>query len=683
MSDNSDFSAKSIEKIRNIGIIAHIDAGKTTVTERMLYFSGKIHRLGEVHEGTATMDYMPEEQERGITITSAVTACFWGKNTINIIDTPGHVDFTIEVQRSLRVLDGAVGVFCAVGGVEPQSETVWRQSENFGVPKLVFINKMDRLGADFEAVLESMVERLKIKILPVQIPDGAGDEFAGVFDLIRLNKIVYDEDENGEIFEISELSEQELERVSPWRERMCDTLSEFDDEFLERYLNDEIDPDYIESVIRKATLQLELVPVFAGSALKNVGVQPLMDGIGKYLPSPLEVSQVKGVDPLTGVERTVDPSVSADFQALVFKIVMDLGRKIVLMRIYSGKIDAGDTVKNVTQGTVERIDRLFRMHAGRKEKLEVAGVGDIVAVAGLKNSRTGDTLSTSEKPIILEQIELYKPVISLAIEPRNSDESEKLDDVLDKYLQEDPTLNLKTDEDTGQIILSGMGELHLEVVLERMRREYGLAPRAGKPQVVYQEVPGKLAEAEEEFDKQIGDEKHYGCVRLSVEPSTRGDGRNVSFEIDTGLWASEWLDAVAEGIDDSLQCGVLKGFPVQDIRVRILELKKKDGESSEQGYHLAAGRALKKALAASAPKLMEPIMDIEVSAPDDFIGEVIGLLGSKGARIENMLDRNGQKVVQALAPLSKMFGFSTELRSSTQGRSGFVMKFHSFDVLDK
>ncbi|MBI9110165.1 elongation factor G [Maridesulfovibrio ferrireducens] len=683
MSDNSDFSAKSIEKIRNIGIIAHIDAGKTTVTERMLYFSGKIHRLGEVHEGTATMDYMPEEQERGITITSAVTTCFWAKNTINIIDTPGHVDFTIEVQRSLRVLDGAVGVFCAVGGVEPQSETVWRQSENFGVPKLVFINKMDRLGADFEAVLEAMVERLKIKILPVQIPDGAGDEFAGVFDLIRLNKIVYDEDENGEIFEISELSEQELERVSPWRERMCDTLSEFDDEFLERYLNDEIDPDYIESVIRKATLQLELVPVFAGSALKNVGVQPLMDGIGKYLPSPLEVSQVKGVDPLTGVERTVDPSVSADFQALVFKIVMDLGRKIVLMRIYSGKIDAGDTVKNVTQGTVERIDRLFRMHAGRKEKLEVAGVGDIVAVAGLKNSRTGDTLSTSEKPIILEQIELYKPVISLAIEPRNSDESEKLDDVLDKYLQEDPTLNLKTDEDTGQIILSGMGELHLEVVLERMRREYGLAPRAGKPQVVYQEVPGKLAEAEEEFDKQIGDEKHYGCVRLSVEPSTRGDGRNVSFEIDTGLWTSEWLDAVAEGVDDGLQCGVLKGFPVQDIRVRILELKKKDGESSVQGYHLAAGRALKKALSASSPKLMEPIMDIEVSAPDDFIGEVIGLLGAKGARIENMLDRNGQKVVQALAPLSKMFGFSTELRSSTQGRSGFVMKFHSFDVLDK
>ncbi len=683
MSDKSDFSSKSIGKIRNIGIIAHIDAGKTTVTERILYFSGKIHRLGEVHEGTATMDYMPEEQERGITITSAVTTCLWNKNTINIIDTPGHVDFTIEVQRSLRVLDGAIGVFCAVGGVEPQSETVWRQSESYKVPKLIFINKMDRLGADFEAVLESITDRLKANILPVQIPDGAGDEFAGVFDLIRLKKLVYDDDQNGEEFEAVDLSEEELERVSPWREKMCDTLSEFDDEFLERYLSDEIDPQYIESVIRKATLSLALVPVFAGSALKNIGVQPLMDAIGKYLPSPLEVAQIKGVDPLTGVEKVVEPVVSADFQALVFKIVMDSGRKIVLMRIYSGKIAAGDTVKNVTQGTVERVDRLFRMHAGRREKLDVAGVGDIVAVDGLKNSRTGDTLSTSEKTIILEQIALYKPVISLAIEPRNAEESEKLEDVLDKYLQEDPTLNLKTDEDTGQIILSGMGELHLEVVLERMRREYGIAPRAGKPQVVYQEVPGILAEAEEEFDRQVGDEKYYGYVRLSVEPSKRGEGRNVSFEIDTAAWPSEWLDTVAEAIEDSLQVGVIKGFPVQDIRVRVLELKKKETESATQGYHFAAGRALKKALTASSPKLMEPIMDIEISVPDDFIGDVIGLLGAKGARIENMLDRHGQKVVQALAPLSKMFGFSTELRSSTQGRAGFVMKFHSFDVLEK
>ncbi|CCO24398.1 elongation factor G [Maridesulfovibrio hydrothermalis] len=682
MNKKPDFSARGIGRIRNIGIIAHIDAGKTTVTERMLYFSGKIHRLGEVHEGTATMDYMPEEQDRGITITSAVTTCYWGQNTINIIDTPGHVDFTIEVERSLRVLDGAVGVFCAVGGVEPQSETVWRQSEGYSVPKLVFINKMDRLGADFEAVLESMSDKLSIKSLPVQVPDGGGDEFSAVYDLIRMKKLVFNQEENGEVFEAFDLTEQDEDFVTPWREGLCDALSEVDDEFMERYLEDDIDPDYIESVIRKATLNLELVPVFAGSALKNIGVQPLMDGVGKFLPSPLEAPEVTGFDPDTGVERVVEASVSAPFQALAFKILMDAGRKMVLMRIYSGRIEPGDIVQNFTQRTTERIARLFRMHAGRKESIDVAGIGDIVAVAGLKDTRTGDTLSLAEKPLVLENIGLYKPVISLAIEPRNADESEKLEEVLAKYLQEDPTLELGTDEATGQIILSGMGELHLEVVLDRLRREYKLDPRAGNPQVVYQEVPGGKAEAEEEFDKVLGEEKHYGFVRLAVEPLERGAGQDIVFEIDTALWSAEWMDAVAEGIDDGLQSGVIKGFPVQDIKVRVLEMRKKDGESSVPGYHMAAGRALKEALTASSPKLMEPIMDVEISVPEEFVGEVIGLLGSKGARIENMISRNRQKIVQALSPLRNMFGFSTELRSSTQGRAGFAMKFHSFDVLD-
>ncbi|WP_415719805.1 elongation factor G [Maridesulfovibrio sp.] len=668
-------------KIRNIGIIAHIDAGKTTVTERMLYFSGRIHRLGEVHEGTATMDYMPEEQERGITITSAVTSCYWADKTINIIDTPGHVDFTIEVERSLRVLDGAIGVFCAVGGVEPQSETVWRQSESYCVPKLVFINKMDRLGADFEAVLESMADKLGIKSLPVQVPNGSGEDFSAVYDVIRMKKLVFEQDSNGEQFEVLDLDAQDEEFLSPWRERMCEVLSEVDDEFMERYLEDDIDAKYIEEVIRKATLALKLVPVFAGSALKNVGVQPLMDGVGKYLPSPLEASKVSGINPKTGVEQVVEPVVSAPFQALAFKVVMDSGRKMVLMRIYSGKIEAGDMVKNFTQGKEERVARLFRMHAGRKERLDVAGIGDIVCAAGLKETRTGDTLSTSDVPLVLEQIEMYKPVISMAIEPRNVDESDKLEEVLDKYLQEDPTLALKTDEDTGQIILSGMGELHLEVVLDRMRREYKLDPRSGKPQVVYLEVPGKYAEAEEEFNKMLGEDKHYGFVRLAVEPQDRGSGRDVVFEIDTGEWSSDWMDAVEEGVDDGLQSGVIKGFPVQDVKVRILELRKRDGESSIPGYHMAAGKALKAALAASSPKLMEPIMDVEVSVPDEFVGEVIGLLGAKGARIENMLDRNNQKIVHALSPLRNMFGFSTDLRSATQGRAGFVMKFHSFDVL--
>ncbi|WP_407944123.1 elongation factor G [Maridesulfovibrio sp.] len=668
-------------KIRNIGIIAHIDAGKTTVTERMLYFSGKIHRLGEVHEGTATMDYMPEEQERGITITSAVTTCYWKQNTVNIIDTPGHVDFTIEVERSLRVLDGAVGVFCAVGGVEPQSETVWRQSENYKVPKLVFINKMDRLGADFNAVLESMADKLGVKSLPVQVPDGGGEEFSAVYDIVRMKKLVFDRAADGDEFQVFDLEPSDEEFVAPWRERMCDTLSEIDDEFMERYLEDDIAPDYIDEVIRKATISLKLVPVFAGSALKNAGIQPLMDGVCRYLPSPLEVPKMSGIDPNTGVKRVIDPVVSGPFQALAFKVLMDSGRKMVLMRIYSGKIEPGETVKNFTQNSTERIARLFRMHAGRKERADIAGVGDIVAVAGLKDVRTGDTLSTGNEPLVLEQIELYKPVISLAIEPRNSAESEKLEEVLGKYLQEDPTLTLQTDEETGQIILSGMGELHLEVVLDRLRREYGLDPRAGKPQVVYQEIPGKEAESEYEFDRLLGDDKHYGFVRLSVEPMERGAGRSVVFAIDTNEWPSDWMDAVAEGISDGLQSGVIKGFPVQDIKVRVLEMRRREGESSVPGYHMAAGRALKNALAVSEPKLMEPIMDVEISVPDEFVGDVIGLLGSKGARIENMLDRNSQKIVQALSPLRSMFGFSTELRSSTQGRAGFVMKFHSFDVL--
>lgn len=682
MSVKPDFSVKGVSRIRNIGIIAHIDAGKTTVTERMLYFSGKIHRLGEVHEGTATMDYMPEEQERGITITSAVTTCYWGLNTINIIDTPGHVDFTIEVERSLRVLDGAVGVFCAVGGVEPQSETVWRQSESYGVPKLVFINKMDRLGADFEAVLESMTAKLGINSLPVQVPEGSGESLSAVYDIIRMKKLVFDPDVNGEEFEVLDIGEDEQEFVSGWRERLCDTLSEVDDEFMERYLEDDIDPEYIESVIRKATLNLSLVPVFAGSALKNIGVQPLMDGVCKFLPSPVEAPRMSGIDPNTGVRREIEPVSGGPFQALAFKVLMDAGRRMVLMRVYSGKIEPGDSIDNYTQGNTERIARLFRMHAGRKERIDVAGVGDIVAAAGLKNVRTGDTLVAGGAPLVLEQIELYKPVISLAIEPRNTEESEKVEEVLDKYLQEDPTLELRTDEDTGQIILSGMGELHLEVVLDRMRREYKLSPRAGKPQVVYQEVPGKSAEAEYEFARLLGGDNHYGFVRLRVEPLERRSGQDIVFEIDPEEWPTDWMDAVAEGIGDGLQSGVIKGFPVQDVRVRVLELRRRNGESSVPGYHMAAGRALKAALAASSSRLMEPIMDVEISVPEEFVGDVIGLLGSKGARIENMLDRNRQKIVQALSPLRNMFGFSTDLRSATQGRSGFVMKFHSFDVLD-
>ncbi len=683
MSSKADFSAKGLGKLRNIGIIAHIDAGKTTVTERMLYYSGKIHRMGEVHEGTATMDYMPEEQERGITITSAVTSCLWSGNTINIIDTPGHVDFTIEVQRSLRVLDGAIGVFCAVGGVEPQSETVWRQSSDYQVPKLAFVNKMDRLGADFEAVLESMKERLGANVLPIQVPDGAGDEFKGVFDVVGMKRIAFDPDTSGEKYESFDLTDEELERVLVWREQLLEILAETDDDFMELYLSGEdLSVKDIRAAIRKATLNLSVVPVLSGSALKNVGVQPLMDAVGHYLPSPLEVRAVEGIVPTTGEKVVVDCKASAPFTALVFKVSMDTGRKVVLMRIYSGKIVAGETVWNVTANENERAARLFRLHAGRREKLEEAGAGDIVAVAGMKNARTGDTLATRESPVILEQISLYKPVLSMAIEPRNNEEAEKLEEVLDKYLQEDPTLELVTDEDTGQIILSGMGELHLEVVLERLRREYSLEPRAGKPQVVFQEVPGAKGEASDEFNKLLGEDTHYGCVHLSVEPLDRGQGQSIVFEIDPEQWPAAWLDAVEDGVRDALGAGPLKGFPVQDIRVRILGLERKEGESSVAGYHLAAGRAMRKAFNDADMRLMEPIMDVDVSVPEDFVGDVIGLLGAKGARIENMVDRGDSKLVQALAPLRSMFGFLTELRSSTQGRAAFVMQFSRFDVLD-
>jgi elongation factor G len=673
---------KFLEKLRNIGVIAHIDAGKTTLTERILYYSGKIHRIGEVHEGTATMDYMPEEQERGITITSAVTTCLWKDSTVNIIDTPGHVDFTIEVERSLRVLDGAVGVFCAVSGVEPQSETVWRQSERYRVPKIAFVNKMDRLGADFTAVLDSMVNKLKANPVPVTVPDGEGQDFRGVFDLIELKRLEFT-GEQGSVVEKYDLTDEEVGRFSEWRERLVETASEVDEELLDLYLGgEEVPADRIRKALRELTLRREIVPVFAGSALKNCGVQPVVDGVGYYLPSPLETPPALATDEETHNTVSYECDTKGPLAGLVFKVAMDSGRKLAFIRVYSGSIDAGDTVYNATQGKQERVARLFHLHAGRKEKLETAYAGDIVAAAGMKFARTGDTLSLEESPALLERIDEYKPVISVAIEPRNSEEGDKLEEVLQKFLLEDPTLVVEEEEETGQVILSGMGELHLEVVLERLRREYSLEPRTGKPQVVYLETPGAKAEAEEEFDRELGEVVHYGCVRLSVEPLERGKGREVSFEVDPDLWSDAWLAAVSEGVDDALQSGVVKGYPVQDVRVRVLGLRKKEGDSSPAGYRMAASMAVRSALRDSGPKMLEPIMGVEISVPEEFVGEVISLMGSKGARVGNMVDRAGQKLVTGDAPLASLFGFSTDLRSATQGRAGFVMKFDRFDVLD-
>ncbi|NJB66891.1 elongation factor G [Desulfobaculum xiamenense] len=671
-----------IQSLRNIGIIAHIDAGKTTLSERILYFTGKIHRMGEVHEGTATMDFMPEEQERGITIGSACTTCTWGPHTINVIDTPGHVDFTIEVERSLRVLDGAVGVFCAVGGVEPQSETVWRQSEKYHVPKLAFVNKMDRIGANFEAVLDAMRERLGASPLAMQIPVGAGPEFTGVIDIVGMRYLVFDEDKRGGSYEAFDLTPEQAELAAPWRDRLIDVVSEANDAILEAALSGE-DParELIDATVRELTVGLKIVPVYAGSALRNIGVQPLLDAVCAYLPSPLEVVPQTGTDALTKKRITMEPSPQEPLSVLAFKVNLDSGHKLVLMRVYSGVLESGQVVWNATQQQEERVAHLYRVHAGHREKIERAVAGEIVAAAGMKFARTGDTLCTREHPVILEHIEGYKPVISLALEPRSSAEAERLEEVMRKLLLEDPTLDVKIDEETEQLVLSGMGELHLDVVLDRVRREFNVDPRVGKPQVVYQETVGQCAPGEGEFDRELGDVEHYGFVSLTVEPLPRQAGRDIVLEVDPEAWPTDWLDAVAEGIEDGLQSGVVRGYPVQDVRVIVRELRRVDGKSSTVGYRMAAALALKQALAQATPKLLEPIMNVEVNVPDEFVGEVIGLFGTKGARIGNMFDVNGQKIVQALTPLRQLFGFSTQLRSVTQGRAGLIMKFARFDVL--
>ena len=673
---------RGLAALRNIGIIAHIDAGKTTLTERMLFYAGKIHRMGEVHEGTATMDYLPEEQERGITITSACTTCFWDSRQINIIDTPGHVDFTIEVERSLRVLDGAVGVFCAVSGVEPQSETVWRQSEVYRVPKLAFINKMDRPGADFEAVLASMRRRLGANPVAVQVPVGQGADFRGVIDLVAMQLMTFRAEGLGAVVEHSPLDQAGQDLAAPWREKLLESLAEQDDTLMEAYLGGEtISAEVVTSALRKATLARTIVPVLAGSALRNIGVQPLMDAVCAYLPSPADVGPLSGLDPSGREPVLVAPDPKASLCALVFKVMMDGGRRLALVRIYSGTLVDGQEVLNVGRGKTERAGRIYRLHADQKEQLPKAGPGEIVALAGMKLPRTGDTLADKAHPVLLESIAEYKPVLSLALEPRNAEELEKLKDALDKILLEDPTLHSASDEETGQLVVSGMGELHLEVVLERIRREHGISPRSGKPQVVCQETVTAQATGTGEFARELGGQAHYGKVEVVVEPLARESGTAIVFETDQTVWPKAWLDAVAEGLADGLNSGALQGFAVQDVRVRVTQLGRVDGQSSPVGYRMAAAMALKNALRDASPKLLEPIMLVEISAPDDFVGEVIGLLSSKGAKIENLFDRAGQKVVQALTPLSRLFGFSTQLRSATQGRVGMVMKFERFDLL--
>ncbi len=682
MSAKKGTGKSRLQSLRNIGIIAHIDAGKTTLTERILYYTGRIHRMGEVHDGTATMDFLPEEQERGITIASACTTCAWKNHSINIIDTPGHVDFTIEVERSLRVLDGAVGVFCAVAGVEPQSETVWRQSVSYGVPKLACVNKLDRLGADFEGTLAAMRDKLRAHPVAVTIPVGQGADFAGLIDLIAMERLDFDQASQGEEISRRELSADEAAHAAPWREALVEAACEYDEGLMEAYLSGEaIDPAALVAGLRAATLAHAAVPVYAASALKNIGVQPLLDGVLAFLPSPLDRGAVVGHDPKTKDEKRFEPDPAAPLSALAFKVSMETGRKQVFVRVYSGRLEAGKDVYNASHDAVEKPARLFRLHAGHREKAEIAGPGEIVAVSGLRYAATGDTLCEKADPIVLEAIAAYKPVISLALEPRNAEESDKLKDVLDKLLQEDPTLTLVHDADTDQMILSGMGELHLDVVLERIKREYGVAPRAGKPQVVYLETVTAEGAGEGEFDRELGERFHHGKVALSVSPLPREAGRDIAFAVDTALFPKAWIEAVAEGLEDGLQSGPLRGYPVQDVRVRVTGIIPVDGRTTPVGCRMAASVALKAALAAGRPALLEPIMELEIGVPDAFVGDVAGLLGAKGAKIENMFDRGGHKMVTALAPLRQMFGFSTDLRSATQGRAGLTMRFSKFDLL--
>ncbi len=669
-----------LSRIRNIGIIAHIDAGKTTVSERILYYTGKSYKIGEVHDGEAVMDWMPQEQERGITITSAVTTCDWKNHEIHIIDTPGHVDFTIEVERSLRILDGAVVVFDAVGGVEPQSETVWHQADKYGVPKIAFINKMDRVGADFFRNIEMMRERFASIPLPVQMPWGQEDKFQGVVDLIQRKTIAWDERSKGVDFQYSEIPSEMAADVEAQRERMLEILAEVDDEIAEKYLEgEEIAEKELLEAIRKATLATRLVPVLCGSALKNKGIQPVLDAVVNFLPSPEEVPPVSGLDPVTRETVTRGSSVKEPLAALAFKVMQDEGRKLTYLRIYSGQLKAGEELFNISKGKKEKVSRLLKMHANKRERLEQAGAGDIVAVMGLKETVTGDTLGDEKHPILLESMEFYEPVISQAIEAKTPADQEKLAQALGKLTEEDPTLRVKYDEETAQTVISGMGELHLDVIIDRLRREFNTHVNVGKPRVVYRETIRSKGEIEGHFERELGEKKHYGHVRLRLEPKERGTGVEIEWKIDPALCPADYLKAVEEGIQEALLSGSIAGYPVVDIRVTVTEVAIKEGESSAIGYKIAAASAFRDGCLKADPVLLQPIMVVNVMVPTEFMGEVIGDLNTRKGEIQAITPKGAVSEVRALVPLKALFGYSTDLRSATQGRAFFTMQFHAYD----
>ena len=675
----------SLAKTRNIGIMAHIDAGKTTTTERILYYTGVSHKIGEVHDGTATMDWMEQEQERGITITSAATTCTWKENRINIIDTPGHVDFTIEVERSLRVLDGAVAVFCSVGGVEPQSETVWRQADKYHVPRIAFVNKMDRVGADFFRGVSMIKDRLKANPIPIQIPIGAEENFRGLVDLVTMKALIWDEESLGAKFHETEIPADLVELAEEYRERLIEEVSSHDDVLMEKYLGGEaLTEQEITAAIRQATIDIKICPVICGSSFKNKGVQPLLDAVLDYLPSPLDIPAIKGIDANTDAEIERKASDSEPFSALAFKIMTDpFVGQLCFIRVYSGILNSGSYVYNSTKGRRERVGRLLKMHANKREEIKEVYAGDIAAAVGLKYSTTGDTLCLEDSPVILESIEFPEPVISIAIEPKTKADQEKLGISLAKLASEDPSFRVKTDEETGQTIISGMGELHLEIIVDRMMREFKVEASVGKPQVAYRETISKKVKVEGKFVRQSGGRGQYGHVWLEVEPQEPGKGYEFVDAIKGGVVPKEYIPAVNKGIIEALDTGVLAGFPVVDIKVTLIDGSYHDVDSSEMAFKIAGSMGFKEGCSKATPVLLEPIMSVEVVVPEEYMGEVIGDLNSRRGRIMGMESRSGAQVVGAMVPLAQMFGYATDVRSATQGRATYTMTFHHYEQVPK
>jgi elongation factor G len=675
------------QRIRNIGIIAHIDAGKTTVTERFLYYTGVIHRMGEVHDGQATMDWMPQEQERGITITAAVTTLPWKKHDIHLIDTPGHVDFTVEVERSLRVLDGAVVIFCAVGGVEPQSETVWHQSERYRLPRVAFVNKMDRVGADFFGCLKQMEERLKCRPVALQLPLGVEESFRGVIDLIENCAIEWHSDDLGATFEKIPIPASEAEKAAQWREQLIEALADQDDEIAELFLNGiSIAPEKMRAVLRKACLEFKLVPVLCGSALRNKGIQPLLDAVVDYLPSPVDLPPVEGVDPRTGQKITFERTKDAPFTGLAFKVQLWEGRKHTYLRIFSGSLGASDTIYNASKGVEEKIARLLKLHADKKERISRAQAGDIVGVVGLKAATTGDTLCTRQHQVVYQRIQTLTPVISLAVEPKSSQDLDKLREVLEKMAEEDPTFVAKEDPDTGQMILNGMGELHLDIICDRLQREFHLPVNVGKPQAVRRETLAQAMEWTEEFQREFEENgqarKLYAGITLRGEPGPRASGVHFASVLAAEpALSAEWLREIEAGVRESAASGPQTCYPLTDVKFTLLAVRTREGETGPMALHIAAAQAARKLAEAAGTKVLLPIMEVEVVTPDEFTGVVIGDLNARGGRVEGIEKRAIRTLVRAQVPVTAMFGYSTQLRSLTEGRATFSMQFKEFGAL--